>query len=138
MNIETLTTLRRFVSADQISAIQAGIRGEEGQYFRGLALLLATTFMAMPRTYEQDGLGDQAIVHLHYFTGSQDWYITERDVEPMQHQTFGLADLFMDGGELGYISIVELIQNGVEIDFHWTPRTLADVRTSRASGRVAA
>lgn len=133
LTLETFSTLRRFVSAAQIRAIQAGMRGEENQYFRGIALLLATTFMAMPKTYEQDGLGEEAIVSLHYFTGSQDWYITERDMEEVQHQAFGLADLFQDGGELGYISIVELIQHGVEIDFHWQPKTLGAVRSKRAA-----
>jgi len=67
------------------------------------------------------------IAHLHYFTGSGDWYITERDTSTEQHQAFGLADLGY-GGELGYISIAELIANNVELDLHFTPQPLAQLR----------
>ena len=62
----------------------------------------------MHKVYEQGGKGDAAIVHLHYFTSSGDWYITERDTSVAQHQAFGSADLGY-GPELGYISIAELI-----------------------------
>ena len=61
-----------------------------------------------------DGKGDDAVVYLHYFRGGMDWYITEKDMEEEQHQAFGLADLGY-GGELGYISIQELIDNGVSL-----------------------
>lgn len=44
-----------------------------------------------------------------------------------QLQAFGLADLGY-GGELGYISIVELLECGAELDLHWTPQTLAEVK----------
>jgi hypothetical protein len=126
--INALTTLRRFVGPAQISVLGDACRGEEREWFKQKMVELAAQFDAMPKTYEQEGKGDEAIVHLHYFSPSADWYITERDVEPVQHQAFGLADLFGDGGELGYISIVELIRNRVELDLHWTPRTLAQVR----------
>jgi len=76
-------------------------------------------------------MGDQAVVWLHYFSPSADWYITERDSSEEQHSAFGLADLYGDGGELGYISIAELIANGVELDLHWNPRPLAQVRSER-------
>ena len=79
----------------------------------------------MHKVYEQGGKGDAAIVHLHYFTSSGDWYITERDTSVAQHQAFGSADLGY-GPELGYISIAELIANGAELDIHWTPRTLGE------------
>ena len=85
----------------------------------------------MPKTYEQDGLGEEAVVHLHYFTGSADWWITEKDSDPDgegQVQAFGLADLFQDGGELGYISLVEILAAGAELDLHWTPKPLAHAR----------
>jgi hypothetical protein len=77
----------------------------------------------MPKTYEQDGLGQQAIAHLHYFTAGGDWYITERDTHPDQHQAFGAANLGY-GAELGYISLPELLAAGAELDLHFTPRPL--------------
>jgi hypothetical protein len=92
----------------------------------------------MPKSYETDGQGDKAIAHLHYFAGGSDFYITEKDkgdgrdeVPGQQHQAFGLSDVFGDGGELGYVSIAELIQHKVELDLYWTPRTLAEIRKER-------
>ena len=122
---------RRFIGSQQIRVMQDACRSEEGEWFRAKFLELAALFDSMPKTYQQDGLGDQAIVHLHYFNPSADWYITERDSSAAQHQAFGLADLYGDGGELGYISILELIRAGVDFDLHWAPRTLAEVRRKR-------
>jgi hypothetical protein len=120
-----------FTGNAQRRAISAGLRGEERDYFMGIVKQINATVATMPKTYEQDGKGDQAIAYLHYFTGGCDWYITERDMEDEQHQAFGLADLFRDGGELGYISIVELLQHGAELDFHFTPKTLAELKAER-------
>jgi hypothetical protein len=47
--------------------------------------------------------------------------------EPAQLQAFGLADLGEGFPELGYISIVELVQAGVELDLYLTPKTLAEI-----------
>ncbi len=126
--------LRRFAPSSQIDALYEGIRGEEGEFFKAKIFEMSKLISAMPKTYEQEGKGDQAVVHLHYFKGGCDWFITEKDVEtpeePGQYQAFGLADLGY-GGELGYISIVELIRNGVELDLYWTPVTLGTVRQKR-------
>ena len=127
-----LDTFRAFVNPSQRSAMYSAMLGEEGAFFRELVGNLITALDTMPKVYEQDGLGDQAVIHLHYFTGSQDWYITERDTSEEQHQAFGLAD-FGDGGELGYISIAELIKHGVELDLYWKPRTLAEIRTQKSA-----
>ena len=130
--MEKLMTLRAFVGPAQRSAIYSGMRGEEGKFFRELIGNLLVTLDTMPKVYEQDGLGDNAIAHLHYFTGSQDWYITERDTSEEQLQAFGLAD-FGDGGEMGYISISELISHGVELNLYWKPRTLSAIKQRKAA-----
>lgn len=131
--IEAMKVLQPFLSQAQKATIGNGARGEEKQYFYDKAVELAATIRDMPETYGQDGKGDQAVAYLHYFKGGADWYITEKDkgggdVENVQQQAFGLADLFGDGGELGYISIAELTAAGVELDLHWTPKTLAEIR----------
>jgi hypothetical protein len=41
-----------------------------------------------------------------------------------------LADLGY-GAELGYISIEELIKNSVEIDLHWKPITLKELKNKK-------
>lgn len=89
------------------------------------------------KTYEQDGLGNKAIVSLHYFYGNMDWYITEIDSEEEQKQAFGYAK-FGGDGELGYISIEELQENGkVELDFHFEPKTLGEVKAADGDDEFA-
>lgn len=145
MNTEELLTAiaqcRKFISPQQVRAMLHSIRGEERAHFVEKFTEYAGRFATMPETYGQDGLGDQAIVYLHYFHGGADWYITERDSDPDgegQVQAFGLADLYGDGGELGYISILELIRAGVELDLYWKPCTLAQVRAKREARAKAA
>lgn len=120
------TPLHNFISAAQRAVIAEGIIGEVGNYFADLTIAIQATVDTMPKIYEQDGMGAQAIVYLHYFKGDMEWYITERDTSAEQLQAFGSANLGY-GAELGYISIQELIENGVEIDFHFKPRTLASL-----------
>lgn len=136
--VTALDALEGFIGLGQLRAMVAGCRGEEGDYFRAKLVEMGERVAAMPKTYEQEGKGDEAVVSLHYFVGGADWYITERDVNPDgagQIQAFGLADLFQDGGELGYISLPEIIACGAELDLHFEPRTLAAVRAKKA--RVA-
>lgn len=127
------STLYDFIGPNQRRTLIDILAGEEGQWMANLIADLAQRIDAMPLTYEQDALGDQAIVHLHYFIGGCDWFITEKDMgcpndsedEKGQHQAFGLARIHE--AELGYISIAELIENNVEINLHWTPRTIRQV-----------
>jgi len=123
--------LKEFMSKPQISAFVTGCNGEEAEYFQEKANELAKVFANMPVTYEQDGKGDEAIVYLHYFRGGMDWFITEKDMEDEQLQAFGYCDLGMGFPELGYVSIQELIENNVELDIHWTPKTLGKVKAAR-------
>lgn len=130
--------ISKFVSERQLTTIAINaVSSEEGQFFIDKGHEMAEIFKTMPKTYEQDGLGDDAIVYLHYFTSGMDWYITERDMGECpdtkevseQNQAFGLADLGMGYPELGYISLEELKSVGAEIDLYWTPKTLAEVKS---------
>ena len=127
---EAMPLLRKFISESQIQTMAAGAQGEEREYFIDAMLELRDTFNTMPKTYEQDGKGNEAVVYLHYFRGGMDWYITEKDMGDEQIQAFGLADLGMGFPELGYISIEELVENGIELDLHWTQKTLAEVKSA--------
>lgn len=85
----------------------------------------------IPALYEQDGLGDDAIVHAKFFTpdGSWTWYATEYD--PAQRMFFGLVKGF--DAEYGYFSLDQLegIRGGlglpVERDMHFKPTKLGEV-----------
>ena len=122
--------LQRFIMPSQLSVLGDLCRGEEGNFFRNKVLEMAGIVDSMPVTYETDGQGDQAVVQLHYFTSDCDWYITERDQEEEQLQAFGMACIWEE--ELGYISIKELIEAGAELDLHWKPKTLGQVKAERA------
>lgn len=124
-----LQDLRPFMSDAQWSVLKDNIKNcEEKDYFREMVVALHGRVERMPKTYDQDGMGDKAVVHLHYFVGSCDWWITEKDKSGgLQHQAFGLACLGHEP-ELGYISIKELTDVGAELDLHWTPKTLGEIR----------
>lgn len=120
-----------FLGRAQTRAIAAGLRGEEGSFFADKLRDLIERVASMPKTYEQEGRGDDAVAHLHYFLGGFDWYITERDLEQEQHQAFGwalLGNVGPDGGELGYISLAEITGAGAELDLFFSPAPLGELR----------
>lgn len=130
-----LVTLHGFIGRSQLSAIGHACYGEEQQFFINKLVELAGVVSSMPKSYETDGQSDNATVYLHYFgAGNCDWYIIEADTNEDgegQHQAFGLADLGY-GGELGYISIAELIQLNIELDLYFKPCTLAELKSQRS------
>lgn len=137
--------LRKFMPAVQIQTLQHLLRGEEGEYFVNLVLSTVKTIEAMPRTYQTDGQADDAVVHLHYFMGSIDAWITEKDMgeqlpngshDDTQLQAYGRVSLDGTGiedAEAGYVSIAELIENGVELDLHWSPKTFKELLREHAT-----
>lgn len=132
---ETRAALARLVKAGfigrgQRDALLFACSGEEREYFYGLIGRWAAAIATMPATYATRWKSDTAVVHLHYFIGGCDWFITERDREAEQLQAFGLADLGY-GGELGYIGLGEITAAGAELDLYWTPKTLAEVKKGR-------
>ena len=127
--LDALRFLQGYMSQSQLAAIAAGMRGEERQHFFNKAVETERLIQTMPKTYEQDGAGVEAIAHLHYFLNGFDWYITERDMEREQLQAFGLA--CMGEEEMGYINIVELIRNGAELDLYFEPRSLKKIFAER-------
>ncbi len=130
--------LNHFIGKNQLSVITKLARqGEEREFFKNMILKLKETIEAMPKTYETDGQGNEAIATLHYFNSGSDWYITEKDagspddeVQGIQAQAFGFACLNGDtqNAEVGYISIEELIRCGVELDLYYTPEKVGDIK----------
>ena len=136
--IEVLRILRPFIGAQQLSFIGDLCRGEEGAFFKQKLVDLAGVISRMPHTYQTDGQGKDAVIHLHYFKGGCDWWITEKDKgdpddtpEQAQSQAFGLADLGLGERELGYISLPEILSCGAEIDLHWEPKTLGQLEAKQ-------
>ncbi len=125
---QDMRTIRGFLGDRQAQAIADGCRGEERQFFYEKLDELARIVKAMPKSYETDGQGDDAIAHLHYFTAEWGWYITEKDGDPDgqgQIQAYGMVDGWER--ERGYVSIKEITRAGAELDLHWEPISLRQV-----------
>lgn len=135
--LRTIDAVRPFVPVAQLKTMISCLRGEERAFFREKLREVEATVQAMPVTYQQSELGEEAVVHLHYFLGGGDWWVTEKDVEGGTPQAFGLVDMG-HGPELGYISIDELVKvRGMQLDLHWQPVTLAQLRAKRYSPKPA-
>jgi hypothetical protein len=122
--LKNLMLLRKFISVSQHNALSEMMVGEENQAALEIIEKLAGLIEKMPHTYQtEEEKADEHIVYLHYFRGGSDWYVIEKDKEPVQYQAFGYAILNGDtiNAEWGYINIVELIQNNVELDFYFEP-----------------
>lgn len=138
--IDDQLLLGHFMPKDQLQVMIESAFEEEGDFFAKALSAMAARIRGMPETYAQDGLGEKAVAHLHYFIGGCDWYITEKDAgdgsgDPGQYQAFGLACLNGGEPEMGYISIAEIIECGGELDLHFEPTTIAECRATLDSRR---
>ncbi|MEN2388514.1 hypothetical protein [Comamonas sp. A7-5] len=128
-----IKAVRPFMSRQQMAVMAAGLRDSEGSSFMESFVKMAGVIEAMPKTYEQGDKGGQAVAYLHYFLGGSDWFIFEKDAEGGVDQAFGYAILNGDlhNAELGYISIAELVEAGVELDLHFSPTTFEQIQRER-------
>lgn len=128
---ENLASLQFFMPKGQIEAVKELSRGEEGQFYMEKIQELAHRVRNMPKTRETDGLGDSALIHLRYTRSNGDVFlVTEKDVGAagdklpgQQLQAFGVSG---DAQSVApaYISIADLIDHGVELDFYFEPQTI--------------
>jgi len=96
-----------------------------------MKLLTKEILRKLPKLYEQEQKGEDAIAYVKFFTpwGSWTWYGTEFDGEDT---FFGLVD--GNCVELGYFSLSELkALRGpygltIERDLYWEPKTLREIR----------
>lgn len=131
VRLQKLMLLRKFISVGQHEALSELMMGEEGEAGWEIVDTLGSIIQTMPHTYQTEKTDtDDKIVYLHYFMGGSDWYVVEKDKLMPQNQAFGYAILGGDtiNAEWGYISILELIQNGVELDFYFTPVKFLEVK----------
>lgn len=79
--------------------------------------------------------GEDAVAHMHYFSPSGDWYVTEWD--PENGLVFGWAELMPGCGEWGYSSLPEMESvyvppfGIIERDMYWTPQPMSEVLATR-------
>jgi tRNA G10 N-methylase Trm11 len=136
---KAMEVMRHFMPNSQYRTIEWGMKGEEGEFFKDKMIEMAKVIEDMPKTYQQDGKGEGAVAHLHYFRGSTDFWITEKDKDgPGTEQAYGLASLYNDpnDGDMGYISIDEITASNVELDLYWTPKTIAEIKGKAAPAKT--
>lgn len=116
------TTLKGVIGGSQLACVRDLFHGEEREFFFDKMLELAGVVEQMPGL-----LNNLDVVHLHYFIGGCDWYVCGVDRGSLQ--AFGLCCIHKD--EIGYLQLSE-VSARAELDFHWTPKTLDEVRAERA------
>ncbi len=132
-----------FIGEAQFSVMNECCRGAEGKYFADKFVELAHIVSVMPKTFETEGQGMEAVAHLHYFFAGSDWYITECDRgdgadDRRQAQAFGLAMINSFEPEVGYINIEEILCVGAELDLDWKPKTLSSILGEPANNNTPA
>lgn len=129
-----------FMGYSQRLALLEALRSEEGAGIADMVLRVAEQIKATPKTYGTEGQAEhERKVCLHYFRGGVDAYILERDVGDYadgeatgpQLQAYGKITVVgggWEGAEWGYISIAELLKHGVELDLHFDPTLVGDMK----------
>lgn len=101
-----------------------------------------------PNIYAQDGKGKESIVHLHYFYGGSDWYVTEIERSSLDDNgnalpegqekytgiMYGYAILNDDieMAEFGYMDVNEMKETGkIELDLYWDKKTVNEALTAK-------
>jgi hypothetical protein len=118
----------------QLAFINTACCKEEGAWFVAKREELINLFANMPFTYQQREnklTKEDNIIYAHYFRGGMDYYLCEKDIDSDdegQLQAYGLV--YHVGGmpELGYFSIPELLNHNFEIDLHWEPKFVSQVK----------
>jgi hypothetical protein len=119
---------RQLLPREEFLTLAENLKGEEGLAIAETIKKVWQTFETMPKTYETEAKPDP-IAHLHYFIGSWDWYITEKDAEPEQLQAFCFVKSeFCPEGEFGYTCLPEITQAGAELDLYFTPAPVSKFR----------
>jgi len=123
--------LKTFINPQQLQMLKELVNdeaGEEFEHFNSIAADITKTVNTMPKTYDTEDVTDPK-AYLHYFMGGWDWYIIERDMYAEQNQAFGLVKSpYTPSGELGYISIPEILGVNAELDYYYTPQTLSQLK----------
>ncbi len=133
-----LVRLAGFIGGRQLAAVKQLLRNSEERDFFALKMEeLAAIVEKMPKTQETDGQGDDAICHLRYFGGGDytSW-LTEKDMQEAENpaeaqwQAYGRVHWGRNGAHLsqGYICLPEIFKSHAELDFHFTPCTVREIK----------
>jgi len=139
----SLHQIGNFIPCVQFRMIKDCLKSEEWEFFADKIEDLRHIIHTMPKVYEQDGKGEEAVVYLHYFELFRkfDYYITEKDTSPEQEQAFGMYSGRQCPATLGYIDITPKCQaktsmktDIMELDIYWTPKTIREIKEKENHG----
>jgi hypothetical protein len=128
LTTEQAQVLARYMGWPQWSSLEALMHGgDESAFFQELATTLSRGITDMPEVGSQN---EAETVYLHYFLGSSDVWVLEKDAAAGVERVFAFSLLNGDArmAELGYLDLSQLILTGFELDFHFSPKPLAEVR----------
>lgn len=121
------TFMQTYLPPAQRRTVELLLKGEEGEFFEQTLIHWADVVHHMPRAMPSDLKSlDDAVAHLHYFYGGCDWYILEpADKDRVCFCYANLGD--DDNAEYGSLWLGEFDNLPVELDLHWTPKTMSEV-----------
>ncbi len=128
LTTEQAQILASYMGWPQWSSLQTLMHGgEESAFFQEIATNLSRCIAEMPEAGSQD---EAETVFLHYFLGSSDVWVLEKDAAAGVERVFAFSLLNGDArmAELGYVDLSQLILTGFELDFYFSPKPLAEVR----------
>ena len=132
-----LDRISPFLSASQRLDILNVMLSQASSSIDRTITLLQHRIATMHTTSQQEGLGADAIVHLHYTLNNNHWLIIERD--ELGHgnlQAFGLTLFNREtlGGEVGYINIEEITNVGARLCLEHIPARLPSIIKQLGAG----
>lgn len=132
---EIVAACREFVPHSQMRFCIGHLNGEEGQHFIDVLTKLADIWKGAATTRQTNGMGESAVAFMHFFGGSFDLYLTEKDVEAEQLQAYGYVRIGRNEGfEAGYVDLTEIqAEPIINVDFDFMPETIA---TLRKAGKI--
>ncbi len=118
-----MLNLRDFMPVSELATLRAMVKESEEK--EGIIKIVENIKQLIAKTPELYSTEEQdnPIAMLHYFGGCYDAYITERGPNG---EAFGWVSLGYEF-EAGYINILELIQNGIELDLYFKPTPIQDL-----------
>lgn len=113
---------------------------DERDWFIERLTALRTRIEQMPQTYQTKESEEEYKAYLKYFGGPVTAYICEKDrgeysysvwtPETVQVQAFGQTEILPNYPEMGYIYLPEILDAGIELDLHFEPKLMSEIKES--------
>lgn len=123
--------LRGFIGPRQSACLRILLGGAEGDRFRDKLAEISERIRRMPAVHES---GRSQMAHLRYQLNNYECLLVEKDIafpdeDPAdyQAQAYGFCRFHPHRGELGYVSLPEILAGGALLDLRFTPMPVDEV-----------